>query len=372
MKAIEGRVWKCVCIVGVGLIGGSLALGLRRGARVQTVLGVDVDKDGLLYAVRRGVVDAAAEWQDGVERADLIVLATPPDVTTRLLPMVSKQLGDRRPETIIMDVCGTKSVICAEAELQSLCFVGGHPLAGSEKSGVRAASATLLENAVFVLTPTSGIGERDVADVAALLRSAGTRPILMQPEEHDRVVAAISHVPHLVAAALVNQVAEHAGSSSTYAELAAGGFRDITRIASSDPGLWSALTRANARMILPLLEDWRSRIEWLEERINAGDQAALHDFFAAARAFRENLPTRLVGAIQAQYSLTVEVADEPGIIGKIAALVGSHGVSIRNIGILESREEELGQLILQFDAAPAQERALDVLRAHGYTCARRE
>ncbi|MCY0870040.1 MAG: prephenate dehydrogenase/arogenate dehydrogenase family protein, partial [Firmicutes bacterium] len=149
MNAIEERVWSCVCIVGVGLIGGSLALGLRRSGVVQTVLGVDIDKDALDYAVRQGVVNAAASWDEGIGQADLIVLATPPDVTRRLLTALGRDLAECCSEKIVLDVCGTKVGICSEAERQSLCFVGGHPLAGSERSGVRSAAATLLENAVF-------------------------------------------------------------------------------------------------------------------------------------------------------------------------------------------------------------------------------
>jgi len=169
----------------------------------------------------------------------------------------------------------------------------------------------------------------------------------------------------------VNQVADLSTSDEAYLQLAAGGFRDITRIASSDPLLWRDITLENREEILRLIADWDERLHLLASWMDTGDGAALEQFFESARAFRDLLPARSVGALRSTFSITVSVPDVPGVIGDVASLLGGHQVSIRNIGILESREGDDGQLLLQFDTLAFHDQAAAILEDHGYAIADR-
>ncbi len=367
------RVFRRACIIGCGLIGGSVGLALRRTGRVRRVVGVDSDPETLAAALTRGAIDESAALGEALRGADLIVVATPVPVALGVMREVAEYERLFAPRAIVTDVCSTKVSIARQAArcLSRTAYVGGHPMAGSEKSGILAADAKLLENAVYVLTRDSATDGAAFADLEALVRDVRARVTHMSPQEHDRVVAAISHVPHVVAAALVNQVAALAQDSEHYPELAAGGFRDITRIASSEPALWRDIALDNEREIALLLDDWTARIEAFKRALAAGDSLGLESFFSAARSFRDALPARATGAIGSAYSFTVSVSDEPGVIGDVASMLGREGVSIRNIGILESREGDDGQLLLQFDQLNDHDRAIDILQRHGYGIADR-
>ena len=357
-----------MCLIGCGLIGGSLSLALQKTGAVARVIGYDANPEALRAARERGVINEAADrLEDALRHADLIVLAAPSPVVLDLLPLVQKNIHLAARDVLITDVCSTKSSVVDRAKQCGLHaqFLGGHPMAGSEKSGVYAADALLLENAVYVLTPES-TQEVQVRVFSDILKRAGCRVRFMDAVDHDRVVAAISHVPHLIASTLVSQVKDLADRHAAYAELAAGGFRDITRIASADPALWRDITLENRAEILPMLDDFIARVNALKALLSSSDKAHLHHFFDDARTFRDALPARSTGAIRAVFAMTVSVPDEPGMIGRIAMLLGNHHISIRNIGILESREEDLGQLLLQFDTIHFHDDALSVLQREGY------
>ncbi len=358
-----------MALIGCGLIGGSLALGVKKTGLVNEVVGLDHHQDVLQVALNRGVIDRIAEnLRECVTGADLIVLAVPVPAMSAILRELStceEVMGDA---PIITDVGGTKAeVVHLSRQLFNKAeFIGGHPMAGSEKSGIFAAHDRLLENAVYVLTPGENTDHSSVNRLSELLRIAGARPKIMSADHHDDVVAAISHVPHIIAAALVNQVSELAEKDNAYRELAAGGFRDITRIASSDPSLWRDLSLGNKSKILPLISGWINQLTLLQNWLLDQLELPLEQFFVQARTFRDSLPVKASGVFPALYSMTVQVPDEPGIIGTIASLLGTHHISIRNIGILESREGEDGQLILQFDRSDDWEEAESVLEENGY------
>lgn len=359
-----------MCLIGCGLIGGSLSLALKQTGAVQTVVGVDVDAAILEVARARGAVDEThTELARALPGADFVVVAAPVAVTASVLKEVARWEHVLAPGAIVTDVCGAKGRFVDEIArlFQTASFIGGHPMAGSEKSGITAADARLLENAVYVLTPGSETHKPAQKALEALLTQVGARVKIMSAQRHDRVVAAISHVPHLIAATLVNQVRELSLTDEAYTQLAAGGFRDITRIASSDPSLWSELSLENRDEILHLVDDWQRRLALLQTWIEEEQGSELHAFFAQARHFRDLLPAKSTGALRSSYSITVSVADEPGVIGVIASALGKRGISIRNIGILESREGDDGQLLLQFDSVTDHDQATQALLADGYT-----
>lgn len=358
-------------IIGCGLIGGSLALALREHHCVRKLVAVEPDPVRRDEAVELGVVDLAYETlAEAVPGADLIVFATPVSETCRLLREVAAL-----PLTqgcILTDVGSTKNDICTEARRvlpATVHFIGGHPMAGSEKSGVRAASERLFQNAIWVLTPESGTDQLAFQKWASTLLRIQAQVLVLQPDLHDRVVAAISHVPHIVAAALVDQVAalsEESVHGGLYTKLAAGGFRDLTRIASGNPVMWRDILLTNREPIRDLLRQWQEGIGRILGQLEEEDGDGLQHFFQKAAHFRDGLPNRVRGAVRSVYELTIDVEDEPGVVGQVGTLMGLHKINLHSIGLLESREDDIGQLLLKFPNREALDAGAQVLLINGF------
>ncbi|HEU4964635.1 MAG TPA: prephenate dehydrogenase [Bacilli bacterium] len=358
-------------IVGCGLIGGSLARALRAHRCVRQLIAVDPDPTCRDEAVERGVVDLAYETlAEAVPGADLIVFATPVGETCRLLQEVATLPLSQG--CILTDVGSTKKVICTEARRvlpASVHFIGGHPMAGSEKSGVRAASERLFQNALWVLTPYPDTDQLAFQKWASTLLQIQAQVLVLQPDLHDKVVAAISHVPHIVAAALVDQVATLTRESmhgGLYTKLAAGGFRDLTRIASGNPVMWRDILLTNGEPIRELLQQWQAGVGNLLAMMEQENGEGMQDFFQTAASFRDALPNRMRGAVRSANELTIDVVDEPGVVGQIGTLMGMHGINLHSIGLLESREDDIGQLLLSFPNREALDAGAQVLLINGF------
>ncbi|ADG06418.1 prephenate dehydrogenase [Kyrpidia tusciae] len=363
----KGPALHRIAVVGCGLIGGSLALAWQRAGVAREIVGVDVSAEHLEIALEIGAIDRALPLRSAVQEADLVVLAAPVKESMALL----REIAAFHPAagTLITDVGSTKRAICREATRvlpEGVSFIGGHPMAGSEKSGIRAASPRLYENAVYVLTPTPGEKPEMIQRIRDLVQAAGAQVLILDPDHHDRLVAAVSHLPHVVAAQLVHQVAELGEDDPLYAVLAAGGFRDVTRIASGHPVMWRDILLTNGDRLRPLFERWKDQIEELLGWINRRDGEALETFFRQAARWRDALPVRGRGAIRPAFQCTVDVPDQPGIIGTVATLLGEAGINLRNIAILESREDEDGQLSLTFDTEDGRDQAARLLADHGF------
>lgn len=358
-------------IVGCGLIGGSLALALRENGAVRELAAVDSNPASCELAVELGVVDEAYEaLRDAVRDADLIVFAAPVRQTCDLLAELAAL--PLKKGCIVTDVCSTKVEVCAQAANllpSGVHFIGGHPMAGSEKSGVEAANARLFENAVYVLTPPQGADESALARLVAAVEAVRAQALVLEPELHDRVVAAISHVPHIIAAQLVDQVMRlsgHPEHGDLYTKLAAGGFRDVTRIASGNAQMWRDIVLSNRDVIRDLLEDWQTGIAGLLHKLEETEGRGLQTFFHEASAFRDALPTKLRGAVRSVYEISIDAADEPGTIGKVATLMGIHGLNLNGVGLIESREEDIGQVLLSFRSKRDMEQGAHVLLVNGF------
>jgi prephenate dehydrogenase len=276
-----------VAIVGVGLIGGSIGLALRERGLARRVIGVARREETVRAAMERGAIDEGTlDAREGVASADLVVLCTP--VLT--IPPLAERIAERLwPGTIVTDVGSTKEYLSREVSrrLPPGCpFVGGHPMAGSEKGGVEAARADLFEGATWVLCP----GELDpLARLASWVLALGARPICMEAEAHDRVVAAISHLPHVAAAALVNAVVAGGEERDVLRTFIAGGFTSTSRIASSPPELWRDICLTNRESVLATLGHFRAALARFEEALRREDAAGLLAAFADAREAREEL-----------------------------------------------------------------------------------
>lgn len=357
-----------ITILGVGLIGGSLALCFRGKPDIQ-VMGYSPNEASTKKYIERGVVDkATTDLAEAVQDADFIFVCSPVGMLDEML--VQLRALPLKRGCVVTDVGSTKASVarCARnLQWEDQHFIGGHPMAGSERSGVEAASLLLFENAYYVLTPEDGVDEEAYQRLVDLLQYTRAHLIRMNPEEHDRVVGAISHLPHIVAAALVNQVRDYNEHNDMHVLLAAGGFRDITRIASSDPTIWSDILINNREVMLDLLRDWKVSVEEWIDVLERNDAAYIRRSFERSSEFRNKMPERRKGAIHALYDLYVDVPDHPGIIGKITTELGNHHVNLSNIQIIESREDVPGVLRLSFRDQKHSDSANVLLQELGFT-----
>lgn len=353
-----------VGIIGIGLIGGSLAKAFRRKANVPYIAAMDTDEDAGKCAMAEGVIDAFCLPSEGYRIFDgcsIVILCTPFDSISRILPELTQlNIG------ILTDVGSVKEPVMHAVSAPN--FIGGHPMAGSERQGYACSLPTLFENALYVLC----IGDNCTVTAAALrdfeelIVKIGANPVRMSAHEHDRRVAAVSHLPHVAASAL-SLLAAHLDDGQL-AALAAGGFRDITRIASSNSALWAEITQASSPSLVPILEMYIDLLVQVKNQLAGGDRRGVEDFFAQAAYYRNSLPTNGRGAMDATSSLTVYLEDKPGALGSITAILGAQNINIRNINIRNFRTYEGGQLhLLLGDSAQAVE-AYSLLKEAGYEC----
>ncbi|MDR0270324.1 prephenate dehydrogenase [Paenibacillus sp.] len=357
-----------IAIFGVGLIGGSLALCFK-GKPGITVVGHAHRPASVEKYMNHGVVDhATLSIEEAAMDADFIFLCVPVGNLDEYLNKLSQI--PLKKGCIITDVGSTKASIATAAEkleLKDVYFIGGHPMAGSERSGVEAATPLLFENAYYVLTPPPGLPDKVYESLELLLTYTRAKIIKVNPIEHDRIVGAISHLPHIIAVALVNQVCDYNDTNPLYRRLAAGGFRDITRIASSDPIIWRDILLNNRGVMLQMLSDWNKGISEFIGMLEMEDGEGITEAFAKANDFRSELPEHRKGMISSTFDLYIDVPDHPGIIGKITTRLGENDINLSNIQIIESREDVPGIMKLSFRLEEDLERAKKVLQNMDYS-----
>ncbi|GAB4166757.1 MAG: hypothetical protein Fur0039_03920 [Rhodocyclaceae bacterium] len=274
-------------VVGVGLIGGSCALALRRAGAVGEIVGLGRSRHSIVRALELGVIDRAASgWADALSGADLVLLAIPVGQMGAVLACLAPHL---EAQTVLTDAGSTKGDVVAAARAQlgerTGQFVPGHPIAGAEKSGVEAASAALFAGKRVVITPLAENAPEAVQRVRALWEGCGARITEMAPEAHDRVFAAVSHLPHVLAFCLVDALARRENADTLFG-FAASGFRDFTRIAGSDPEMWRDICIANREALLVEIDRYADELAGARGRIAAADAAAIETLFRRAREAR--------------------------------------------------------------------------------------
>jgi prephenate dehydrogenase len=342
-----------IAIIGLGLIGGSLGLALIGSAEVDRIYGYDNDYQTIENALNMEAIHQAGTLEQVVRDADYVFVCTPIKFIQGVLKDISKLL---KPGCVVTDVGSTKQQIMSMLlELpEGIYKIGGHPMAGSEKNGIGAADRYLFENAVYVLTPAKDTPMAVVEDTAALIRLTGAQVKVMSPAYHDRVVALISHLPHVLAAALVNVAA---GEEDALL-LAAGGFRDTTRIASSNPGLWEDILISNREEVSRGLTALIGELQQFKEELDGASGGGLLNRLEAARQVRESIPGRRRGLIPSFQDVITIVPDRPGIIGQLGGWLGSQGINIVDIEILRVREGDGGTIRL---GVPTQEDAVNAV-----------
>jgi len=280
--------FNCVAIIGVGLIGGSFGMALKKHRLAGSVIGIGRNPDRLQRAVELGAIDRwSLDASAGVRGADLIYIATPVGLE---LDFVQRVLPSAKPGCIITDAGSTKAEICRGADVlvkDRAAFVGGHPMAGSEAAGVEAARADLFEDTTYVLTPTVHTDSEALEKMHHIVEGIGARPLAMDPEIHDRCAAVISHLPHVIAAGLTLLAQEESAANPQVLELVAGSFRDMTRVAGSPPVLWRDICLTNTKAIKDAVDEFRRLIDQAVALMEGGDAQALEDWFGAAKIVRD-------------------------------------------------------------------------------------
>ncbi|MGD6803344.1 prephenate dehydrogenase [Rossellomorea vietnamensis] len=352
-----------VLAAGLGLIGGSLCISIKKAHPDCTIIGFDRKKEEQKRAKELGVIDEeACSFEEAAEAADLIILAAPVNGIVKLIEKLKSV--NLKENVLITDAGSVKSPIMkASKQLaeKGAAFIGGHPMAGSHKSGVIAAKDLLFENAYYILTPGDGTSEEKSAELQRWLEGTRAKFLILDPSDHDELTGVVSHFPHLIASSLVHTAMSAEDQFPYISRLAAGGFKDTTRIASADPQMWSDITLQNNQVLLKLLREWKESMDVLIERIEGEDKENVFRFFSEAKTFRDGLPVKSKGAIPAFYDLYVDIPDNPGVIAEITGLLAKEQISLTNIRVLEMREDSVGRLVISFQNNTDLERSKKVL-----------
>ncbi len=327
-------------VVGTGLIGGSLGAALR--ARGWHVSAFDEDPDASHRAVELGVADRV-----GVdEQAEITFVAVPVSAVPTAVSSALRRGG------VVTDVASVKAPIVAAVD--DPMFVGGHPMAGSEAVGVDGARADMFDGAVWVLTPTPTTDQHALATVHSVVRSLGADVLTLDPGQHDRLVATVSHVPHLTAASLMSLAASKGESDPALLRLAAGGFRDMTRIAAGDPGMWLDVCAENRDAILDVIDELIRALGDMRAVVDSRDVGGLEQRLLTAQMARRSLP---VGAPPPEQlsEVRVQIPDRPGELAAVTALATELAVNVYDVEVAHSVDEPGGRLILVVESGRADE-----------------
>jgi prephenate dehydrogenase len=359
---------RSAAIIGTGLIGGSLGLALKSSGGVKFVSGCAGHPSTAIEAVRMGAIDQAFNTtEETVKDADIVFLATP---VKSVAAEARKALGAMKPGAILTDTASVKAGLVEEldkaAAKAGVRFIGGHPMAGSELSGIAAASGDLFQNAAYILTPTDLTDPEALRVAHNLLQSIGARVFTLNPETHDRVVAAISHLPHVLSASLVNVASAEQGEFANIFKLAAGGFYDMTRIAGSSPDLWVDICLQNREAISELITQYQAELETMAELLADKDAEGLRLKLEKAWTTRQDLPRLKPEEIPLVFELTVAVPNHPKVLSDITMRVADLGVNIEDIQIVHSTEADSGFLKLSILGQEESVRVTKALEAKGY------
>lgn len=357
--------------IGLGLIGGSIAKRLKMLHKDLTIIATSGHLSTITDAYAEGLIanNTLCEISDFYD-CDYIFLCTP---VRKNIEYLRQLKGNVNKNCIITDVGSVKTDIHQEVIALGMehQFIGGHPMAGSEKTGLNSSKDSLLENAYYIITPTAQSDEQAINDFRDLVSSLGAIPLILDYEHHDYATAAISHLPHVIAYSLVNLVRECDDGNETMKTIAAGGFKDITRIASSSPIMWQNICLSNQKQLLKLIDTYMEMLQQTREDIANANGDALINSFSHAKDYRDSITISRNGVLKQVYELYIDLLDEAGGIATVATILASNNLSIKNIGIIHNREFEDGVLRLEMYDDTSLTSAIELLKRHHYTIYKR-
>lgn len=353
--------------IGLGLIGGSIARAFRQFFPDTVIIAYDVNKESLEHAKKEGIADIVPEGiNEAFRSCDYLFLCAPVQGNDSNLEAVRKVL----PASCVLTDVGSVKAGIHEAVRQAGLeehFIGGHPMAGSERTGFVNSKASLLENAYYILTPSPSVPREKVEAFRTLVAGLGAIPLVLDCRQHDYVTAAVSHLPHVAAAALVNLIRQNDSPDGLMRMIAAGGFKDITRIASSSAVMWQQICLTNKDNISTLLSRFIQALTEFKGAIDESDAEELFRLFDSARIYRDSFANASSGPIKRSFRINVDIADKAGALAHTVTLLAERELSIKNISISHNRESEDGVLRIEFYQEASMTEGARLLRAAGYT-----
>lgn len=357
---------KKIGFVGLGLIGGSIAKAIRQYYPDYEIVAFDKSKETLALATQESAIDVACTTiDDNFDNCSYIFLCAPVSYNTAYLKQLKSHLNENCILTDVGSVKGSihKEVIALDMEEH---FIGGHPMAGSEKSGFVNSKAMLIENAYYIITPTTKVTKEKVDAYTAFVESLKALPVVLDYEEHDYITGAISHLPHIIASALVNFVKNKDDKQELMKHLAAGGFKDITRIASSSPTMWQHICLKNKDNIVNILDEYIAVLEDAKRSVADGMESDIYNFFETSKNYRNSIPGGSSGPIKRMFAVYCDIIDEAGGIATIATILAANNINLKNIGIIHNREFEEGVLRIEFYDEASSKKAAKLLQKYRY------
>ena len=356
-----------LAVVGLGLMGGSLGMTVIERGLAERVVGYDRDPGSVHRALeRKAITEGSPSLAGAVSSANLVVLATP----VRSIPQVFSQAArSLSPGCVVTDVGSTKAGLVeaiAPSVPKGVHFIGGHPMAGSEREGIEAASADLYDGCLWILTPTETTSTAAYGRLMRFLTALGTRVLSLDPARHDEALALTSHLPQLLSSTLMGFAAEVAASGDGLPLLTAGGFRDMTRIAGSSPQLWVDIVRENQPALAAIVRRFQEALGGAADALEAGDWERLRSMLSDARQARHDLPPKPGLQPSELVELLVPVPDRPGVLAEVTTTVGEAGVNIEDLNIVHSAEGGRGVIHLTVSGRENAESAAGALRRKGY------
>lgn len=355
-----------VFIIGLGLMGGSLALNLKNKGFKGIISGYDISNNNTKEALSSGAIDWAPEdLKDGARKADIVVLGVPIGEYESILSEISKDL---KPRAIVTDLGSVKSTPMELANKilpKEVSFVGGHPMTGSERGGFLAADPFLYENAYYFVTYEDSTPEYALEAVEKMVSSLGAFSVRVSPREHDLIVSKISHLPHVIATSLVNFLGQD--DNNSYLPFVGGGFRDTTRIASGNPNMWKEILMANKVEIIGSLISYQKILEKFIGHLQAEEVNDIERYLEKAKVIRDNIPYGKPDYIKPLYEIAVSIEDKPGAIAELAMIMRDKNINIKEIEILHSRQNEGGAVRLAFESKEEQRLAIETLKVKSFS-----
>lgn len=353
--------------IGLGLIGGSIAKAVRYFYPEIKIVATSGRKETVDLALSEKLIDIGCyEADQNFSECDYIFLCAPVSYNAEYLKILKPII---KKDCIITDAGSTKTDIhekVRELDLEAN-FIGGHPMAGSEKTGLDNSKRHLIENAYYIVTPTEKVSKEAVRDYTSFLASLKALPLILDYREHDYITAAISHLPHLIAAGLVNLVKHNDSDTESMKTLAAGGFKDITRIASSSPVMWEQICMTNHQNISELLGKYIESMKEIKHALDTSCGQEIYDLFEESSEYRNSFSDLSAGPIKKAYVLYVDLVDEMGGIATVSTILACNQINLKNIGIVNNREFEEAVLKLEFYEEEPSKKAAALLKKHRYT-----
>ena len=348
-------------IIGIGFLGGSLIKSLSKSKKIGKIIATDKDEESLKLAKAQGVItDYSIDVDEKFSECDIVFISTPVSFIVEYAKKLEKVV---KSGCIITDTGSTKKTIIEEAKKLNIEFIGGHPMIGSERSGYSTSIDFLFENSYYIITKSERNKEKSVDILKELVEEIGAIPVIIDENKHDYITSCISHVPHVVASALVTLVKNSDDEKETMKTLAAGGFKDITRIASSDPTMWENICRENKYEILKNLDKFINILESFKSNIE--DKIATYGYFENSKNYRDSFINKKING-NTMPELNISVKDENGAIAKVTTILSDNEIGIKNIEVINNRENNFGALKVIVRNYEERDKGYEILKSIGY------